>query len=620
MENYEDALVASGSSIKGAALWTSRTVKDPIHDQIGLSPRSWMFVDTKQFQRLRQIKQLGTSYYVWAGASHNRFEHCIGVAYLARLMASHLQKHQPELGITDRDVQCVEIAGLCHDLGHGPWSHVWDNLFIPKALPGSEWKHEDGSVLMFDYLVEDNDISLEARDADFIKALISGDHEKCPDEKPFLFDIVANKRNGLDVDKFDYISRDSHMIGDGVKIALPRIIKSARVLDDQICYDIKDANQLYDICSTRFKLHKMVYNHKAAKAIEYMIIDGLLAADPHVKIAERVFQKEKYLYLTDNIMNIIEASDDEELAPARAIFERIRNRDLYKMVDFKSIPWRDRMLFKEYITPQTILEATKKHPDADFLNISGLTVDDIIVDFSTMHYGMGAKNPLDCVKFYSKSMPNRSDNAGLGDYSTLRPECHAEVLLRIYTKKKEYFGIIQAGYRQCLKQYPGSELVGSDYAPTPLFPIAELPSATTTNSLDLEFSTTPTAPRAFSRHSSAITLSSVGSMFADNTFTTVPTSFVPSSPSRENRRARRVVEGAGVGASQGSAVVSGRGGTDSRSFSRSASLSVLESRTSGLRGSGHFSLGRQQGVESVQVPPVSESKGMSDEVVIPGYL
>ena len=58
----------------------------------------------------------------------------LGVAHLAQSLVKHLQQSQPELGITDSEVECVTIAGLCHDLGHGPWSHVWDGVFIPLAL------------------------------------------------------------------------------------------------------------------------------------------------------------------------------------------------------------------------------------------------------------------------------------------------------------------------------------------------------------------------------------------------------------------------------------------------------------------------------------------------------
>lgn len=501
-----------------------RTVKDPIHAMIPLTPRLSTFIDTKQFQRLRYIKQLGTSYYVWLGASHNRFEHCIGVAYLARSMATHLQQSQPELNITDRDVECVEIAGLCHDLGHGPWSHVWDGLLMPQVLKHSNWRHEEGSELMFDSLVKNNDIYLNKKDERFIKALIAGDPGRSDaDEKPFLFDIVANKRNGLDVDKFDYILRDSHMVGDPMSIALPRIIQSARVLDNQICYDIKDANQIYEICAMRFKLHKIVYNHKSAKAIEYMIIDALLAAEPHLGIAKRVFDPKQYLYLTDDIMPRIEDSTDPELAPARKIFERIRTRDLYRLVEYKAVGWLNIDVVQEHVTPERIVAAAKALPraatsagDMTPIDVDALTKDDVIVDFSLMHYGMKERNPLDFVKFYSKRNPNHGAPAVPGDYSNLMPQYHAEMLMRIYTKKVEYFGIIQAGYRACAAEINSAAALaerkdeGGSMAPTP--PETEA----------------PTTPRIRSSPSFNYgTGTGGGTPLLPNGFMTVPAGFVP---------------------------------------------------------------------------------------------
>ncbi|TFK33680.1 hypothetical protein BDQ12DRAFT_637222 [Crucibulum laeve] len=531
----------------------TRYIKDPIHDYIPASPLLIQFIDSKAFQRLRHVKQLGTSSYVWPGGSHSRFEHSLGVAYLARLMAEHLQTSQPDLGITDRDVNCVEIAGLCHDLGHGPWSHVWDGMFIPAALKDSNWRHEEGSEMMFDYLIKENEIPLPQKDSKFVKALIAGDPSKCsPDEKPFLFDIVANKRNGLDVDKFDYIQRDSHMIGDPITLSLTRIIHSARVLDNQICYDIKDANQIYEICATRFKLHKIIYNHKTAKAVEYMIIDGLLAAQPYMHIAERVHNPETYVHLTDDIMSRIETTTEPELAPARAIFARIHTRDLYKCVDYKVIDWPLRAVFREHITPEHIVEAanalsvgpsTPVTEDDLELKIPAppLEVKDVIVDFSTMHYGMKEKNPLDYIKFYSKRNPNQSAIAGRGDYSNLMPQYFAEDLIRVYTKKPQYFGLVQAGYRAVLAAMENS-------APFPLSPPldAVLEGDGTTSLKTPPATEPPTTPKAQSRQASftflSVGASSTATPFSNNSFTTVSPRYMPTSPTQTAKRTRSVAK------------------------------------------------------------------------------
>ena len=84
----------------------------------------------------------------------NRFQHSLGVAHLAEKFAQHLQKENPEL-VDDKDILCVMLAGLCHDLGHGPFSHMWED-FLRKA--GVEWHHETMSILMLDHLIEDNNL------------------------------------------------------------------------------------------------------------------------------------------------------------------------------------------------------------------------------------------------------------------------------------------------------------------------------------------------------------------------------------------------------------------------------------------------------------------------------
>lgn len=147
------------------------------------------------------------------------------------------------LEIDDRDEKNIVIAGLCHDLGHGPFSHCFDNLFIRKILPGTDWTHEWASTMLLEHIVDTNHIDLDRDDIRMVSDLIMGESDAAKyQDKIWMFDIVNNKRNSMDVDKFDYIRRDSFnlKINSGAYDA-GILIKTARVIDDQLCYPDKFA-------------------------------------------------------------------------------------------------------------------------------------------------------------------------------------------------------------------------------------------------------------------------------------------------------------------------------------------------------------------------------------------
>ena len=288
-----------------------KLIADAVHGYIRLDDMCVSIVDTPHFQRLRNLKQLGTASYVFPCATHSRFEHSLGVCHLAGKHVEQLKSRQPELEISDEDAMCVKIAGLCHDLGHGPYSHVFDNEFIPRVQPGRHWTHEQASEMMLEHLVDTNKIDLDRNMVNFIKDIIQGRprHFKA-DGKQFLFDIVANKRSGVDVDKFDYIQRDCYNLGEKSGYDCSRLIEMSRVLDDQICYYHKEVYNIYELFNTRYSLFKRIYTHSVGKAIEYMLVDAMVLADKSLHISACIDDPELYLALTDSIVEKIEFSQN----------------------------------------------------------------------------------------------------------------------------------------------------------------------------------------------------------------------------------------------------------------------------------------------------------------------
>ncbi|KAJ2717303.1 hypothetical protein H4R19_000055 [Coemansia spiralis] len=425
----------------------AKYVNDPVHGYIALNTDMLQLIDTPQFQRLRYLKQLGTAYFVFPGGSHNRFEHCVGTAYLANKVVEGLARRQPELAISERDVRCVTLAGLCHDLGHGPFSHVFDNHFIPQARPGTSWSHEEGSEMMLRYTIDENAIDIDEADERFIRQLIRGATAPVDGERMFLFDIVANQRNGVDVDKFDYVQRDCYNIGVRSSYDFSRLMLNSRVIDDEICYSHKEAFNLTEMFHSRYSLHKRVYGHHAAKAIEFMIVDALLAADAALGISEAITDPARYQTLTDEVVRDIERSTGPELADARAIIARLRTRDIYKFVD-------------EYILPPAIAPFADTAISAAEIVGHRATNDDfveadVLVCVSRIHYGMKKENPVDHVRFYSKFNATEKFPIASEFISLCVPDKYEERILRIFTRTPDKRFQIQRAARRLVAKFNG---------------------------------------------------------------------------------------------------------------------------------------------------------------------
>ncbi|XP_052834274.1 deoxynucleoside triphosphate triphosphohydrolase SAMHD1-like [Octopus bimaculoides] len=352
--------------------------QDAIHGAMQLPPLCVDIINTIQFQRLRNIKQLGLVYYVYPCASHNRFEHCLGTCYLASKMIRHLKEQNPDLQISDRDILCVEIAALCHNLGHGPFSYAFQEIINQhrKENGGEKWKNENATCEMLDELLKKNGHikkELELDDIDFIKDIIIGEPRNSKKKKPkFFYQIVNNTDYKIDVNKWDYLARDSHFLGIGKSFDHGRMMKMSKVINDEICYRDKTLDNFYDMFYSRYRLHKAAYQHKTVLLFNTLLGEAFRSADKHMKIFEKVDDMKKFTYFTDSVLEeILKNENNEGLKEAQKILES--------------------MFYRHYKYNGT---------DKDG-NYQGEDQEKIFCE-ANLDYGAGEENPLEKIPFYKK--------------------------------------------------------------------------------------------------------------------------------------------------------------------------------------------------------------------------
>lgn len=433
-----------------------KVFRDPVHGSIKLHPVLVGIIDTPQFQRLRDVKQLGASYWVYPGSCHNRFEHCIGTAYLCGYMMRSLKRRQDDL-VSLKDILCAEIAGLCHDLGHGPFSHVFDNNYIKFIEPESTWTHEQGSIDMFDYMVDNNphvqqlfsQFSINGAEIQLIKDMISGKkpghdtvdetcfYEGKTHEKWFLYEVVSNKRNGIDCDKFDYLMRDCYFIGTNSNFDCIRYFQYIRIIPVdgqlQICVRDKEIFNLYELFHTRWSLHHRVYQHKTTKIVEQMLLEAMAKVDKKFGISASIREMSRYTDLSDSIIYEILRSDDgsPEVVEAKNILRRIQNRDLYKYCG--QVNTQLSMRDENLPSSQEILQKGTNQIAEEIAQLgTGFTADDIFVIFVGISFGMRNYDPINSVVFFSKD--NQPMKIRKEEISELLPQTFCETYIRVHCR------------------------------------------------------------------------------------------------------------------------------------------------------------------------------------------
>ena len=305
-------------------------VYDIIHGNITIDPLAKRIIDTEEFQRLRNIKQLGCCNYVFPSASHTRFEHSIGVYHLACKYIDILNKETEYYTNTER--KCIQIAALVHDLGHGPYSHLFDDLFT------EEKNHEYRSIQIFKHIDKKYNFGFTDEEVEMISMIINPIN--IPQEKKYIYQIVSNP-NGIDVDRFDYIMRDIKMTGLNYGIEYERIMNHSKIIENEIVFSEKVKTNIDDFFRIRFIMHKDVYNHRTVRGIEFMMKEYIQTFDEVFNISDVIVNDNWSIFirLNDGMINLSfmkkDLISDEKVEKSKhmdRIIENIHSRRIYKSV------------------------------------------------------------------------------------------------------------------------------------------------------------------------------------------------------------------------------------------------------------------------------------------------
>ena len=298
---------------------THLDIIDPIHDFIRVSGPELKIIDNPIFQRLRRIRQLSGAHLTYPGAQHTRFEHSLGVMHISGQAGQALQ----EKGILKKDdIENLRLAALLHDIGHGPFSHLFEEVLQEKRKISHE---EIGKRIILKTEIGDS-LSESGYDKKFITKLAFGDSKL-----QFMNEIISGV---LSADMMDYLLRDGYYTGaEHAKIDHKRLTQSLEVYQKKLALEKSALYSFESMMHSRYQMFKAVYFHKTVRSAEVMLLESMRLADEELGLTS--LNLSDYVQLTDEsvLLKLLSLSGrTSELRRAKKIAEDYQNRQLLKCV------------------------------------------------------------------------------------------------------------------------------------------------------------------------------------------------------------------------------------------------------------------------------------------------
>ena len=319
----------------------TKVLKDPVHSYIHIHYEViWNCLDSKEFQRLRRIRQLGGDFQVYPTAEHSRFSHSLGVYEIVRRMVTEVKTLCAEL--IEYEKVCVMLAGLLHDVGHGPFSHAFEHV--------TNHSHEEYTAKIILGDTELNSIlrAVSKKMPEDIVSIIQHTHEN-----DILNQIVSGQ---LDADRMDYLLRDSYFTATSYgQFDLERILRTMRVRKTSegrkvIVVKHTGIHSVEDYIMARYQMYWQVYYHPVARSYEAVFIqlfnrlkdifkdnkdyfEDMKVLIPFLEKAE--VSEEEYFRLDENsLLYCCALIQDKDDVIAADLAKRLQNRKLFEYVDY----------------------------------------------------------------------------------------------------------------------------------------------------------------------------------------------------------------------------------------------------------------------------------------------